>query len=49
MTFQYPVEIAKDLVTITGGFSQQSMEIHGIGLVGITKMAFGNFAKFQVG
>lgn len=35
MTFRYPIEIAKDLVTVTGGFSQRSMEIHGIGLVSI--------------
>lgn len=33
MTFQYPVEIARDLVTMTGQFSHQSMEVHGIGLV----------------
>lgn len=37
MTFRYPVEIAKDLVTVTGGFSQRSMEIHGIGLVSMLK------------
>ena len=33
MTFQYPVEIARDLVAMTSQFSQQSMEVHGIGLV----------------
>jgi hypothetical protein len=33
MTFQYPVEIARDLVSMTSQFSQQSMEVHGIGLV----------------
>lgn len=33
MTFRYPIEITKDLVTITGRLSQQSMEVHGIGLV----------------
>lgn len=34
MTFQYPVEIARDLAAMTSQFSQQSMEVHGIGLVG---------------
>ena len=33
MTFGYPIEIAKDLVTVIGEFSKQSMEVHGIGLV----------------
>jgi len=33
MTFTYPIEIAKDLVAVTNAFSQQSMEIHGTGLV----------------
>lgn len=33
MTFNYPVEIARDLVSMTSQFSQQSMEVHGIGLV----------------
>ncbi|KAG4437513.1 hypothetical protein IFR05_007023 [Cadophora sp. M221] len=33
MTFQYPVDIARDLVGMTSQFSQQSMEVHGIGLI----------------
>jgi hypothetical protein len=33
MTFNYPVHIARDLVSMTSSFSQQSMEVHGIGLV----------------
>jgi len=33
MTFQYPVEIARDLVSMTSQFSHQSMEVHGIGLI----------------
>lgn len=33
MTFKFPVEIARDLVTVTGQLSKQSMEVHGIGLV----------------
>jgi len=33
MTFQYPVEISRDLITMTSGFSHQSMEVHGVGLV----------------
>ncbi len=34
MTFQYPVDISRDLVAMTSQFSHQSMEVHGIGLVG---------------
>lgn len=39
MTFTYPVEIARDLVTVTEQLSRPSMEVHGIGLVrgGITE------------
>lgn len=33
MTFRYPIEIAKDLVSVTHQFSKHAMEIHGIGLV----------------
>jgi hypothetical protein len=33
MTFQYPVEISRDLVSMTSQFSHASMEVHGIGLV----------------
>ncbi|KAI9839132.1 MAG: hypothetical protein M1819_003125 [Sarea resinae] len=33
MRFSYPIEIARDLLLVTGHFSQQSMEVHGIGLV----------------
>ncbi|KAI9788301.1 MAG: hypothetical protein M1816_006987 [Peltula sp. TS41687] len=33
MTFKFPVEIARDLVTVTGELSKQSMEVHGIGLI----------------
>lgn len=33
MTFRFPIEIAKDLVSVTGQFSKQSLEVHGIGLV----------------
>ncbi|KAI9657582.1 MAG: hypothetical protein M1829_006890 [Trizodia sp. TS-e1964] len=33
MTFKYPIEIARDLVMVTGRLSQQSMEVHGIGLI----------------
>ena len=35
MTFKYPVEIARDLVRVTGQLSQQSMEVHGTGLVSV--------------
>lgn len=33
MTFQYPVDISRDLISMTSQFSHQSMEVHGIGLV----------------
>lgn len=36
MTFQYPVEISRDLVSMTSQFSQQSMEVHGVGLVSLS-------------
>jgi hypothetical protein len=39
MTFKYPIEVARDLLTITGQLSRQSMEVHGIGLV----CTFSNF------
>lgn len=35
LTFKYPIEIARDLLTISHQFSQQSMELHGVGLVSI--------------
>lgn len=33
MSFKYPIEISRDLIASTSGFSQNAMEIHGIGLV----------------
>ena len=33
LTFKYPIEIARDLLTISHQFSQQSIEVHGVGLV----------------
>jgi hypothetical protein len=33
MSFQFPIEISRDLLSATTQYSQQSMEIHGIGLV----------------
>ena len=33
MAFQFPIEISRDLLSATTQYSQQSMEIHGIGLV----------------
>ncbi|MCJ1465560.1 hypothetical protein MMC07_004178 [Pseudocyphellaria aurata] len=33
MTFGYPIEIAKDLVSVIGDFSTHSMEVHGLGLI----------------
>ena len=33
MRFTYPIEIAKDLVHVVSTFSQQALEVHGIGLI----------------
>ncbi|KAK6585395.1 hypothetical protein PZA11_002122 [Diplocarpon coronariae] len=33
MNFQYPVDIARDLLEMTSQFSRESMDIHGIGLI----------------
>jgi hypothetical protein len=33
MTFQYPIEIAKDLIRDINALSQDSMEVHGVGLI----------------
>ena len=37
MTFKYPIEISRDLLSMTQQFSQQAMEVHGVGLVSATK------------
>jgi len=33
MSFKYPIEISRDLVSSASNFSQQAMEVHGIGLI----------------
>lgn len=33
MTFKYPLEISRDLLSMTHQFSQQAMESQGVGLV----------------
>ncbi|RYN15871.1 hypothetical protein AA0115_g12720, partial [Alternaria tenuissima] len=33
LTFKHPIEIARDLLTISHRFSQQAMEMHGVGLI----------------
>lgn len=33
MKFEYPIEISRDLLSTTRQFSQQAMEVHGVGLV----------------
>ncbi|KAK3111103.1 hypothetical protein LTR53_013985 [Teratosphaeriaceae sp. CCFEE 6253] len=33
MSFTFPIEVSRDLVTSAGQFSQQAMEVHGIGLI----------------
>ena len=35
MTFRYPIDIAKNLVSDTSRLSVQSMEVHGVGLVSL--------------
>ena len=36
MTFKYPIEISRDLLSMTHQFPQQAMEVHGVGLVSTT-------------
>ncbi|KAA8614530.1 C6 zinc finger domain containing protein [Pyrenophora tritici-repentis] len=33
LTFKYPIEISRDLLTTSHQFSQQAMEVHGVGLI----------------
>ncbi|PVH90109.1 hypothetical protein DM02DRAFT_472314, partial [Periconia macrospinosa] len=33
MTFKYPIEISRNLLSTTHQFSQQAMEVHGMGLI----------------
>ncbi|KAK4931143.1 hypothetical protein LTR66_016062, partial [Elasticomyces elasticus] len=33
MSFKFPIEISRDLLEQASGFSQQAMEVHGIGLI----------------
>lgn len=33
MTFQYPIDLSRDLLAETSMFSQQAMDVHGVGLV----------------
>lgn len=42
MTFHFPIEVAKDLVAVTSHFSKQAMEVHGIGLVRVTRKRLGS-------
>lgn len=35
MTFKYPIEISRDLLSMTHQFSQHAMEVHGVGLVSL--------------
>lgn len=37
LTFQYPIEISRDLGLMASQFTQEAMEIHGIGLVGCSQ------------
>lgn len=53
MTFQYPIELSRELLTEVGQFSQESMEAHGIGLVSCkhwrTKFYQFKHADWQIG
>lgn len=33
MSFRYPIEISRDLIAASSTFTQQAMEVHGIGLI----------------
>ena len=33
LTFKYPIDVARDLLTVSHRFPQQAMEVHGVGLV----------------
>lgn len=33
MSFQFPIDVSRDLVSATSHFSQNAMEVHGIGLI----------------
>jgi len=33
MSFHFPIEVSRDLIASASGFSQASMEVHGIGLI----------------
>ncbi|KAF2109239.1 hypothetical protein BDV96DRAFT_242575 [Lophiotrema nucula] len=33
MTFKYPIEVSRDLLSMIHQFSQQAMEVHGVGLI----------------
>lgn len=39
MTFKYPIQISRDLLTMTHQFSQPAMEVHGVGLVSATTVS----------
>lgn len=50
MTFKYPIEISRDLLTMTHQFSQQAMEVHGAELVSTVDLPlclFGNFLHYS--
>lgn len=40
MSFQFPFEISRDLVAMTSQFSNQSMEVHGVGLVSVKPLSW---------
>ena len=48
MTFRYPIEIAKDLITVTSRLSQHSMEVHGVGLVSVTDHVKGQLSDSHI-
>lgn len=45
MTFQYPLQIARDLVFSTWKLPLQSMEVHGVGLVNLVPSNLSNISS----
>lgn len=46
MTFKFPIQISRDLLTMTHQFSQPAMEVHGVGLVSFPSDSFSSMHSF---
>ena len=49
MNFSYPIDIARDVLSITSRVSRRSMEIHGIGLVSLEAWKMYDVADSSIG